>query len=102
MRSTLEAALVACADSPWKSEARRFLRGLSYDELQYIAGFVGASILESTGTYNCRNGSEDQELKMILVLEYLRRAGQWHRPGLCASQTAPFGRGSASEHTSPC
>ena len=78
MRSTLVAALVACADSPWKAKARRFLCGLSSDELQYIAGFLGGCILESPGngpgTYDCRC-SEDRELKMILVQEYLCRAG---------------------------
>jgi len=79
VRSTLVAALVACADSPWKAKARRFLCGLSSDELQYIAGFLGGRILESTGaspgTYDCPHGSEDRALKMILVQEYLCRAG---------------------------
>ena len=79
MRSTLVAALVQCADRPWKAKARRFLRGLSFDELQYIAGFLGGCILESTGghprTYDCRHSSEDRALKMILVQEYLSRAG---------------------------
>ena len=78
MRSTLVAALVACADSPWKAKARRFLGGLSSDELQYIAGFLGGCILESDGagpgTYDC-GCSEDRALKMILVQEYLCRAG---------------------------
>ena len=81
MRRTLEAALLACADSPWKAKARRFLRGLSYDELQYIAGYVGACILESTGALTApelsrtQSASEDCELKMILVMEYLCRTG---------------------------
>jgi hypothetical protein len=80
VRSTLEAALVACADNPWKDKARRFLRGLSCDELQYIAGFLGARILESTepsapAGLDCGNTSEDRELKMILVMEYLCHAG---------------------------
>ena len=78
MRSTLVAALVSCADSPWRAKARRFLCGLSSDELQYIAGFLGGCILESAG--NCRRTSDccrsdDRELKMILVQEYLCRAG---------------------------
>lgn len=79
MRSTLVAALVACADSPWKAKARRFLCGLSSDELQYIAGFLGGCILECAGTASgaddCRHSSEDRALKMILVQEYLSRAG---------------------------
>jgi hypothetical protein len=85
VRTTLEAALVACADSPWKAKARRFLRGLSYDELQYIAGYLGACILESSSARVRRTRSEDQELKMILVLEYLHRAGWDRPPGLSSS-----------------
>jgi hypothetical protein len=79
VRSTLVAALVACADSPWKAEAHRFLCGLSSDELHYLAGFLGGCILESAGTtpgtYDSRQCSEDRALKMILVQEYMRRAG---------------------------
>ena len=79
MRSTLVAALVACADTPWKAKARRFLCGLSSDELQYIAGFLGGCILHSAAekppTCVSAGGSEDLELKMILVQEYLCRAG---------------------------
>ena len=47
MRNSLVAALVACADQPLKAKARRFLAGLSSDELQFIAEFLGSSILES-------------------------------------------------------
>ena len=79
MRSTLVAALVAFADSHWKAKARRFLCGLSSDELQYIAGFLGGCILESAGADARAQGtpsvSEDRELKLILVQEYLRRSG---------------------------
>jgi hypothetical protein len=95
VRNSLLAALVACADQPLKSEARRFLAGLSADELQFIAGFLGSCVLESQ--QRCaRNRAElaeriarfqelpadraprrttDQELKMILLLEYLCRSG---------------------------
>ena len=48
MRSSLVAALVSCVDRPVKSRARRFLLGLSSDELQFIAGFLGCCILESS------------------------------------------------------
>ena len=73
------AALAACAHSPDKAAVRRFLRGLSSDELQYIAGFLGERILESAGanfdaTDQCHR-SADCPLKMILVREYLSRAG---------------------------
>jgi hypothetical protein len=67
--------------------------GLSSDELQFIAEFLGACILESTekgrysrselaeriaqfqrGRRRCSPGcSEDQDHKMILLLEYLCR-----------------------------
>jgi hypothetical protein len=75
VRSTLEAALVACTDNPWKSKARRFLRGLSCDELQYIAGFLGGCIIDPALQVDYASISEDRELKMILVKEYLCYAG---------------------------
>jgi len=95
VRSALVAALVACADSPHKSAARRFLQGLSSDELQFIAGFLGAHVLEFSGEpclsragwaeriaryqqacSGCpRRGAEDLEHKMIVLLEYLCRSG---------------------------
>ena len=95
MRSALVAALVSCADSPHRSCAREFVEGLSADELQFIAGFLGACVLDSPGMgcasraqwaeriarYQqmcagcppCR--SADREHKMILLLEYLCRTG---------------------------
>ena len=95
VRSTLVAALVSCADSPHRSTARRFVQGLSSDELQFIAGFLGACVLDSSGkacasraqwaeriaryqqaSAGCRPcRSADQEHKMILLLEYLCRRG---------------------------
>ena len=95
MRSALVAALIACADSPHKSTARRFLQGLSSDELQFIAGFLGAYVLELPGgpcfsraewaeriaayqqtcAASLSYGAEDREHKMIVLLEYLCRSG---------------------------
>jgi hypothetical protein len=94
VRSTLVAALVACADNTVRGRARRFLLGLSSDELQFIAEFYGACILEATGgcrsrsqlaariaefqeaRLNCsRSRPEDEDHKMILLLEYLCRCG---------------------------
>jgi hypothetical protein len=90
VRNSLVAALVACADQPLKSEARRFLAGLSADELQFIAEFLGSCVLESQARYarnraeladriarfqQARTRSTDRELKMILLLEYLCRSG---------------------------
>ena len=99
MRNSLVAALAACADQPLKSNARRFLTGLSSDELQFIAEFLGSCVLESqvrcarnraelaeriarfqqARADRARMRSADQELKMIVLLEYLCRAGV---PGL--------------------
>jgi hypothetical protein len=90
LRKTLVAALVACADSQRKPTARRFLRGLSSDELQFIAQYLGACIL------GCADAdarfprprtpriAADLELKVILLKEYLclasRRAGIGNLP----------------------
>ena len=92
MRNTLVAALVACADRPMQFRARRFLLGLSSDELQFIAEYFGACILASGDGTACghtggtrrtisfpkggatRNAA-DRELKLILLREYLCRAG---------------------------
>jgi hypothetical protein len=87
VRNTLVAALVACADRPKKPTARRFLLGLSADELQFIAAYLGACILEcgsrvepvEPGARIPRPSvpriAADLELKMILLREYLCRAG---------------------------
>ena len=93
MRSALVAALVASTESSLESRVRQFLCGLSCDELQFIASFLGACILESTGKTDGGGymsgevaefqrragapvrGSEDRDLKMILLMEYLCRSG---------------------------
>ena len=95
MRETLVTALVSCASNSLRSSARRFLAGLSRDEMQFIAEFLGCCILESARRPACsraqlseaisdfqlaRRGfcgwcSEDQEHKMILLLEYLCCSG---------------------------
>jgi hypothetical protein len=95
VRNALVTALTSCADRPAKNQARRFLAGLSFDELQFIAEFLGACVLESGGIcgwsreqlareiaefQNARlsgaGWSEDQDHKMILLLEYLCRGGR--------------------------
>ena len=90
MRNSLVAALVACADRPQRLAAWRFLAGLSSDELQFIAEYLGASILGGGSCLPvCRCGHDgrvvaDRELKMILVREYLCRAGVQELPFLRA------------------
>jgi len=92
---SLVAALASCAEGPLQLKARDFLMGLSRDELQFIAEFLGASILESDERCRCsreqlaqqiaefqraraRTALEppsDQDHKMILLLEFLCRSG---------------------------
>jgi hypothetical protein len=93
VRTALVAALVSCADVSLRSRARRFLTGLSADELEYIAEFLGACILERARRSACSRAelayriaefgqaraasskfSPDQEHKMILLLEFLSRS----------------------------
>ena len=87
MRKSLVAALVERAEQPLKLDARRFLAGLTGDELQFIADYMGFCILESqlpAGYTRCelaRSISEfqaacparDSDRKSILLLEYLSR-----------------------------
>lgn len=86
------AALLACAGGRMRPKVRRFLVGLSCDELQFIAEYLGSCILESLADCgHCRGGLTeridhlprprmeprfaDRELKAILLREYLCRAG---------------------------
>jgi hypothetical protein len=97
VRNSLVAALISCADSLHRVQARRFVQGLSSDELQFIAGFLGACVLDSIGQ-GCLSRAQwaeritcyqqtvarhrqpdregcDREHKTILLLEYLGRSG---------------------------
>ena len=96
MRRVLVSAAIACVEERLQKKARRFLQGLSTDELQYIAEFLGACILESWGPGACSRSQladgiarfdrfrsapgrlSDQEHKMILLLEYLCRCKLTH------------------------
>lgn len=104
MRTALVSAIAACAERRFQRKARKFLLGLSTDELQYIAEFLGACILESAGrsAFSRRelaegvaqfemerrasaHGQGDREHKMILLLEYLCRS-RVGRPILAAGR----------------
>ncbi len=94
MRPTLVAALASCVEKRKQKQTLHFLLGLSCDELQFIADYLGACILESARRYDdsraqlarriaefqqARLGSAgqrsaDQEHKMILLLEFLCRS----------------------------
>jgi hypothetical protein len=98
VQSALVAALTSCADGPRQLKARDFLLGLSHDELQFIAEFLGASILEFEEKRRCSRAqlaqriaefqrarssaapSPDQHHKMILLLEFLCRSGLQQAP----------------------
>ena len=89
MRKSLVAALVACAEQPLKLNARRFLTGLSSDELEFIAEFLGSCILEAEhplfprpaelaeriSLFGHTHASAGTDCKLILVREYLCRLG---------------------------
>jgi hypothetical protein len=100
-------ALCSCVGDERRRKARRFLQGLSGDELQYIAEFIGSCILEAEEGPVCASGHlaedvaafersrraararpkgrrhtpaflPDEDHKMILLLEYLNRCGTGH------------------------
>ncbi len=116
MTLELVRALCACAGDRRRGQARRFLQGLSADELNYIAEFLGSCILEShqrlgetrmqlaedvarfarcrraaapepSGTRRAPASAQDDDHKMILLLEYLSR---------CASQSPAITRAANS------
>ena len=94
MRNSLVTALLSCANSSFKHRARRFLAGLSCDELQFLAEYFGAVVLDSCEecarsrselagrlagferSRAARSCSDDLEHKMILLLEFLCQTGR--------------------------
>jgi len=100
VRRALVAALASCADGSQRPKTRRFLAGLSCDELQFLAEFLGASILECSCRYprtrvqlslrigkfhkvrcaRCNSASADQDHKIILLREYLFLSGLEQAP----------------------
>ena len=95
MQFDFVAALVSCAEGPFQPSAHRFLMGLSCDELEFLATFMGASILEAAQGCPCsraqlaerivelqrtRHATPDHDHKMILLLEFLCRSGLRRAP----------------------
>ena len=75
MRDALVAALVACANNwPSRWRTKRFLTGLSSDELEFIAEYLGSRILGAEPPVPIW-AWEDRQHKMILVREFLGRTG---------------------------
>lgn len=103
LRRDLVAALTACIESSFRSEARRFLHGLSADELQFLAEFLGSSILEGQDCgrpplarlsefLQCacqgRGQAADWNHKMLVLLEFLGRGGLM--PAGSAAMAGPY------------
>ncbi|HLI82318.1 MAG TPA: hypothetical protein VKV17_00280 [Bryobacteraceae bacterium] len=90
MRRALVNALAQCADGNCRFRTRRFLAGLSRDELQFLADYEGASILEfgeqrspvpvrlADRLMELQSSAlEDQAHKMLLLREFLRLSGHY-------------------------
>lgn len=81
MRRTLVSALVSCAGQDARTRLLRFLSGLSADELEFLAGFQGACILEHCSgpsqppDYTACATLPDLDHKMLVLREYLARSG---------------------------
>src|SRR5882724_8321819 len=89
MKTILVRSLCTMVSDPQRRKTRQFLLGLSTDELQYIAEFLGSCILESEKPYSWtrlqltqgsqrfdqgqRHSIADRRHKMILLLEFLCR-----------------------------
>src|SRR6266446_8493851 len=89
MKSILVKSLCAVVSDRQRRKGRQFLLGLSTDELQYIAEFLGSCILESEQPHRWtraqlnhgiqrfdqaqNNSVSDRQHKMILLLEFLCR-----------------------------
>jgi hypothetical protein len=89
MKTVLVSSLCSMISVEHRRKARQFLLGLSTDEMQYIAEFLGSCILESEKparwtrlqmTQGIQRFDElrhslhaDRQHKMILLLEFLSR-----------------------------
>jgi hypothetical protein len=101
----LISALVAHTQAARQADRRRFLEGLSGDELRFIAEYLGACILQERSSqassrdelaarvaeFQAARGrplSADEEHKMVLLLEFLCRGGAG-KPSQGAFSRAP-------------
>ncbi len=90
MKSVLVRSLSALVSLEQRRKARQFLLGLSTDELQYIAEFLGSCVLEAENPGRWtrqqlsqqiqlfderRQPASDRQHKMLLLLEFLNRCG---------------------------
>jgi len=87
IKSSLQEALLFAVDPRLRTKARRFLAGLSLDELESIASFSGACVLEGRAIQTCTRerlaewvrqfGLETRKGDglMLLLFEYFCRYG---------------------------
>ena len=103
-RASLVAALVSVTESARRRMTRRFLEGLSSDELLYIVDYLGARVLDpnlAPGKSRhlaaqqilryqqvCRRSEPVRSHKMILLLEFLKRTELGIAAELLASRSA--------------
>jgi hypothetical protein len=103
-RASLVAALVSVTETDRRLETRRFLEGLSSDELLYIVDYLGARVLDpdlAPGNSRylaaqqilryqqvCRREEPVRSHKMILLLEFLKRTELGVAAEMIASRSA--------------
>ena len=96
MKTVLQKSLCSMVPEKQRRKTRQFLLGLSTDELQYIAEFLGCCILESEKPeqwtraqltvgiqrFDRRRQSavSDRQHKMILLLEFVSRCRAGSEP----------------------
>jgi hypothetical protein len=91
IKSSLQEALLFAVDPRLRGKARRFLAGLSLDELESIASFSGACVLEGRAVQTCTREHLAEWVRqfglqarksdglMLLLFEYFCRYGAAHR-----------------------
>jgi hypothetical protein len=91
IKLSLQEALLFAVDPRLRGKARRFLAGLSLDELESIASFSGACLLEGRAVQTCTRehlaewvrqfGLETRKGDglMLLLFEYFSRYGPGRR-----------------------
>jgi hypothetical protein len=92
IKSSLQEALLLGLDPCLRAKARRFLSGLSLDELESIASFCGACVLEGRPAATCTREQLAEWVRqfglktrkcdatMLLLFEYFSRYGTSPEP----------------------
>jgi hypothetical protein len=105
----MQHALLTCIDGPHQQTARRFLSGLSSDEIEYIADFVGTCVLECRLWLGCDRNQvamwirdfalthrtePNEDDKALLLFEFLSRCGIGNSETVCFANNQPGGSSS--------